>query len=192
MKVIIFEICRSPEIQKETEALILSNFFTQQGIDYKVYSNDAIWSERTVLDKDFMGRCLRNHDVGIVHLAMHGNNNGFVLRWSDAENIRYRVAEDLLTSFEIGMMSGWKGKMLVSGACSSAKLASSFLEAGATDVIAPETPIPWRNLGSFFKLFYQALFLGQNAISALALAISQFPEFKSYQVYSTNSRDRCC
>lgn len=36
MKVIIFEVCRSLEIKKETEALILSNLFKQEKIDDEV------------------------------------------------------------------------------------------------------------------------------------------------------------
>jgi hypothetical protein len=36
MKIIIFEICRSPEIKRETEALILSNLFKQENIEYEV------------------------------------------------------------------------------------------------------------------------------------------------------------
>lgn len=73
------------------------------------------------------------------------------------------------------------------GACSSAKLAKFFLDAGATGVIAPSTPIPWLNLGRFFQVFYKALFSNQPTRSALALAIAQFPEFKSYQFYSISN-----
>jgi hypothetical protein len=36
MKIIIFEVCRSPEIKKETEALILSKLFKQENIDYEL------------------------------------------------------------------------------------------------------------------------------------------------------------
>jgi hypothetical protein len=184
MKVVIFEVCRSPEIRKDREALILSNFFIEQSIDYEVYSNDGIWLDRKVLNKELLVHYLKHSGAGIVHLAMHGNDDGLVLKWSESENIRNRVVEDLLTSFDIKTTCEWRGKLVVSGACSSAKLAKFFLDAGATGVIAPETPIPWLNLGRFFQIFYKALFTGQQPREALALAISQFPEYKSYQLYS--------
>jgi len=184
MKVVILECCRSPEIKKETEALLLSNFFTQQGIDYELHSNDQLWQERVILDKELLRLCLRKLDVGIVHLAMHGSKDGLVLKWSSTESISKRVAQELLTNSDIRAMSEWRRKMVVSGACCSAGLASSFLDAGATGVVAPENLIPWTNLGKFFSVFYQALFFGQDAASALTVAISQFPEFKSYRLYS--------
>jgi len=187
MKIIIFEVCRSPEIKKETEALILSNLFKQENIEYEVYSNDGIWLNRKVLDKDLIRQYLKQSDTEIVHLAMHGDNNGLVLKWSNAQDIKDRVAEDVLTGFDIKRIAEWHGKLLVTGACSSAKLAKFFLDAGAIGVIAPSTPIPWLNLGRFFQVFYKELFSKQPTRSALALAIAQFPEFKSYQFYSISN-----
>ncbi len=160
MKVIILESCRRPEIKKETQALLLSNFFTQQGIDYELYSNDGIWQERVIVDQDLLKCCLKKLDIGIVHLAMHGSYDGFVLRWSSNETISKRVAQELLTNSDIKAISEWHGKLVVSGACCFAGLASSFLDGGATGVVAPENLIPWTNLGKFFSLFYKALFLG--------------------------------
>jgi len=184
MKVVILESCRSPEIKKETEALILSNFFTQHGIDYELYSNDGRWHERVIVDKDLLKYCLKKVDVGIVHLAMHGSYDGFVLKWSGDETTSKRVPQELLTNSDIRAISEWRGKLVVSGACCSAGLASSFLDAGATGVVAPKNLIPWTNLGKFFSFFYKALFLGQNASEALSVAISQLPEFKNYHLYS--------
>lgn len=170
MNVAIFEVCRSPEIKKETEAIIFSNFFNQQGINYEVYSNDGIWLEKTILNKEFMRQCLKKPDLNVVHLAMHGNDNSIVFKWSKAKNIKDWIVEDSLTSFDIRNMSEWHGKLVVSGACSLAKLANYFLEAGAKNVIAPENLIDWTNLGKFFKLFYMALNSGQSPMSALALS----------------------
>ncbi len=186
MKVVIFEVCRSPEIKKETESLILSSFFRQKNIDHEVCSNDGILLNRKVLDKDLIRQYLKQSDAEIVHLAMHGDNKGLVLKWSNAQEIKERVPEDVLMSFDIKIASEWQGKVVVSGACSSAQLAGFFLEAGVTSVIAPSNPISWLNLGKFFQVFYKALFSSQPTRSALALAIAQFPEFKSYQVYSTS------
>lgn len=190
MKVIILEVCRSPEIKKETETLILSTFFTKQIINYEIYSNDFIWQDKTLLSKDSVGGYLKTPDVRIVHLAMHGYADGLILRWSKATNPRERIPEDILTSFDIRLMSEWKGKLVVSGACYSSTLAASFLDAGATDVIAPKSAIPWTNLGNFFSLFYKTLFSSQNISSALNFAISQFPEYESYHVYSLGSRQQ--
>lgn len=184
MKVVIFEVCRRPEIKKETEALILSNFFKRESLDYEVYSNDGIWSNRKVLDKNLIRQYLKQSNAEIIHLAMHGDNKGLILKWSNAQELKERVPEEVLTSFDIETTSDWQGKVVVSGACSSAPLAKFFLQAGAISVIAPSTPISWLNLGKFFQVFYKALFSSQPTKLALALAIATFPEFKSYQVYS--------
>jgi CHAT domain-containing protein len=186
MKVVIFEVCRRPEIKKETETLILSRFFQQENIEYEIYSNDGILLNSKVLDKDLVRQYLKQSEAEIVHLAMHGHNKGLILKWSNEQEIKERVPEDVLTSFDIKTTSEWQGKVVVSGACSSAPLARFFLQAGATSVIAPSTPISWLNLGKFFQIFYKALFSSQPTRLALALAIAQFPEFKSYQVYSTS------
>lgn len=84
MKVAIFEVCRSPEIKKKTESLILSNFFIKQAIDYKLYSNDGIWQKKTVFDINLFKFYLKKLDFNIVHLAMHGTNDGLILQWSNA------------------------------------------------------------------------------------------------------------
>ncbi|MEQ8961550.1 MAG: CHAT domain-containing protein [Coleofasciculus sp. C2-GNP5-27] len=182
MKIAIFEVCRSPEIKKKTESLILSHFFTKQAIDYKLYSNDGIWQEKTILDKDSLRLYLKKPDFNIVHLAMHGTNDGLILQWSNVKNIGERVPEVILTDFDISLMREWQGKVVVSGVCRSAQLADSFLAAGAAAVIAPQSPIPWTNLGLFFSFFYKKIFSGKSLILALDLAIWQFPEYESYSV----------
>jgi hypothetical protein len=184
MKVVILEVCRSPEIKKQTEALILSRFFTEQQIEYDLYSNDTIWPERTEINKYFIEQCLNEPDIGVVHLAMHGDARSFVLKWSHAEEIGRRVPEDLLTGPDIMAIPDWSGKLVVSGACSSATLAHYFLHAGAAAVIAPTIPIDWTKLGAFFSIFYTTLFEGQKARIALDRAIAQFPEFRSYRIYT--------
>ncbi len=187
MKVGIFEVCRSPEVIKVTEPLILSRFFTKEGIDFEVYSNDSIWSPAVIISKDFLKRCLKEPDMTIVHLAMHGNRYGFVLKWSKAQDIGARIPEDNLTASDILQMAEWRGKLIVSGGCETSGMASYFLQAGATAVIAPKYPINWPNLGRFFCEFYQALFLGQRMERALETAISTFPEYDCYEIYQTPS-----
>jgi CHAT domain-containing protein len=183
MKITIFEVCRSPEVQKVTEPVVLSRFFSEQGISYELYSNDGIWPERVRLDKAFIQQRLANPEIEIVHLAMHGDDYSFILRWSQGEPARARVPEDVLTGPDIRRMAEWQGKLVVSGACSTARLAHFFLGAGATAVVAPEQPVPWPNLGQFFCLFYQALFSGQPPDSALRQAVEQFPEYGCYQAF---------
>lgn len=184
IKVVIFEVCRSPEIRKKTEALILSQMFSRQGIDYELYSNDGIWPNKTIIDKDLIKCTLANPNVKIVHLALHGDDNGLVLKWSNAKRIRDRMPEDRLTAKEIKTSIEWKKKLIVSGACGSAILARFFLHAGAEAVIAPVIPIAWTNLAEFFGVFYTALFSGHDVAQALDVAITQFPEFRSYRVLS--------
>lgn len=95
-----------------------------------------------------------------------------------------RTPEDRLMAVDILRMSEWRGKLVVSGACSSATLAHYFLDAGATGVIAPTVSIDWPNLGQFFTAFYKALFLGKGPKAALGYAISEHPEYSCYQIYS--------
>lgn len=54
MKVTIFEVCRSPEIKKVTEPVVLSRFFAQKGIAYEVHSNDGIWPKPITVSKNFL------------------------------------------------------------------------------------------------------------------------------------------
>jgi hypothetical protein len=184
MKVLILEVCRSPEVKKETEAVILSRFFTGQNIAYELYSNDGIWPTRTEIDKAFIRVCLSQPEAKIVHLAMHGDDYSFILRWSKDENIRARIPEEIMTGPDILKMKEWQGKVIVSGACNSSHLARFFLDAGAKAIVAPEVPISWLNLGDFFSVFYQALFAGEAVETALQLAVIRFPEYRSYRVHT--------
>ncbi|HBE20027.1 MAG TPA: hypothetical protein DEG17_21300 [Cyanobacteria bacterium UBA11149] len=186
MKVAIFEVCRTPEIKKKTEAVILTNFFSKHNIEYELYSNDYIWENTTIIDKNFIELSLQKSDASIVHLALHGNDNSLILKWCNKEQIIKRIPEDILSNIDIKLMNGWRDKLIVSGACYSAQLADSFLEAGAMAVIAPKTAIPWTNLGKFFSIFYKSFLLDQNLIVALDLAKAHFPEFNSYYLYSPN------
>ena len=188
MKVTILEVCRSPEIQKVTEPVVLSRFFTEMGITYELYSNDHIWPNPVTISKSFIEECLRKSEPDIIHLAMHGDDYSFILKWSGAEDFRARIPQDILTGPQILKMSGWRGRLIVSGACNSSKLAPFFLKAGATAVIAPEFPVSWPNLGLFFCLFYEALFSGKEIAEALTLALVKFPEYRCYQVHWRSGR----
>jgi hypothetical protein len=184
MKVIVFEVCRSPEIAKMTEAFILSKIFSQKGIDYEIYSNDGIWLSKTIIDKYFIKSCLANYDIKIAHLALHGDNSGLILKWSSTKRIKDRIPVLRLTGNDIKAIKEWNKKLIVSGACSSAKFAKYFLYAGAEAVIAPSTPIDWTNLADFFGLFYAMLFSGQKASQCLDTAIIKYPEFESFNLFS--------
>lgn len=183
MTILILEVCRSPEIKKQTEAIILERYFSQKGINFEVYSNDEIWQPKTILTKKNLRKLLKKPNIKIIHLAMHGDASGLCLRWSTEELIRKRFPEEILTCSEITLMKEWQGKIIVSGACYSSTIANAFLEAGASCIIAPRTAIPWKNLGSFFSVFYEKLFEGNTIKFALESAIVQFPEYQSYRAY---------
>lgn len=184
MKIIIFEACRSPHIKKQTETIILSRYFDRHNIQYTCYSNDHIWPNPVIIDKNFITQHLLEDSPDIVHLATHGDDYGFVLKWSYTNHVGRHTPEDRLIAADILQMSEWQGKLIVSGACSSATLAPYFLDAGATGIIAPTVPIDWPNLGQFFTTFYKALFSGKGANSALQHAISEHPEYSCYQLHS--------
>jgi hypothetical protein len=93
MKVTILEVCRSPEIKKVTEPVVLSQFFAEMGIAYEIYSNDRIWPNLVTISKNFIEESLRKSEPEIIHLTMHGDDYSFILKWSGDENFRARVPQ---------------------------------------------------------------------------------------------------
>ena len=187
MRVAIFEVCRRPEIPKaNTEAVVLSRCFERSGVAYDLHSNDGIWQNHAsavaCVDRAHIRRALRDPAVTAVHFATHGNDAGLVLHWDGPLN--ERVASDTLTGSEIRTTDGFRGRLVVSGACGSAHLASDFLAAGATAFVAPDVAIPWKNLGLLFESFYTSLRDGMNAEDALTSAVSGRDELASYRVYT--------
>lgn len=183
MKIVIFEVCRSPEIEKITEPVVLSRFFQQKKIDYQLYSNDQRWSAPITISQELIKSCLTEASFDFVHLAMHGDNYSLILKWSTDRDVRLRVAEDSLSGLEIIKMAEWQDKIIVSGACNSSHLAPFFLKAGAKAVIAPPVPVNWPNLGQFFCLFYEGVVQGQTLETALQVAITAFPEYACYKIH---------
>jgi len=187
MKVAIFEVCRRPEVSKpNTEAIVLSRCFSDLGVEFELYTNDGIWAERpkagSIVDRNLIKNRLSDSDIDVAHFAVHGSPEGLVLNWSGP--CHNRIAADILTGPEIRAMEEFRGKLVVSGACGSASLASDFLSTGASAFVAPQVEIPWKNLGIFFQAFYAALQAGSTAEVALRSAILDNPELTSYRVYS--------
>jgi hypothetical protein len=106
-----------------------------------------------------------------------------VLRWSRAPSVGARVPVELLTASDIRSMAGLGGRLVVSGACSSARLAEDFLAAGATAFVAPLTDVPWARIGPFFKSFYLTYRSSTEPRSAIEAATREFPEYRSYRVF---------
>ena len=184
VKILILESCRSPEIQKpDTEPIILSKVFEAEGINYELYSNDYIWQTRIKLDQKKINTKLLEFNPGIVHLAVHGCSRGLVLTWSNEPDIGNRKAIDILTPQKIRLMTAFQGRLIASGACESAQLADDFKFAGAKAVVAPSAPVPWARIGLFFQQFYKSYFKSQNVQYSLTVAIKEYPEYNSYQVY---------
>ncbi len=186
MRVAIFEVCRRPEIPKaNTEAVVLSRCFERSGVAYDLHSNDGIWQNHATavacIDRAQIGGALRDPAVTAVHFATHGDATGLILQWGGP--IGARVPTDTLTGLEIRAMDGFRGRLVVSGACGSAHLASDFLAAGATAFVAPDVEIPWKNLGLLFESFYTSLRDGMKAEDALTSAVSGRAELASYRVY---------
>lgn len=184
MKVLILEACRSPEINKGlTEPSVLSQFFKSNDIDYELYSNDGIWTKRVHLDETLIRNCLKDPSIEIVHLAVHGESQGLILKWSDAPYIGNRVPLSFLSGSAIRSIEEFQGKLIVSGACSSAQFANDFLAAGARAVVAPVAEIPWSEIGLFFKSFYLSYCLSASAQDALSKAVKDFPQYGCYRIF---------
>ncbi|MFO8038199.1 MAG: hypothetical protein R6U67_01975 [Sodalinema sp.] len=184
MNVAIFEVCRNPEIRKQTETLMLSQAFERLSIPCQVYSNDGIWDRRTFLNRSLLQKCLGDESVDVVHLALHGDRDGLVLGWSKAEKIRDRRPQDRLSPQDIEMMSQWRGKLVVSGAASVYPLADAFLNAGASGVVVPERSISYQHLVPFLEILYSKLANRQSPRNCLDIAIRQFPDLQSFRLLS--------
>ncbi|NMG57738.1 hypothetical protein E1H12_04145 [Geitlerinema sp. P-1104] len=184
MNVAIFEVCRNPEIRKQTETLLLSQAFERLRIPCQVYSNDGIWQRRTFLNRSLLQKSLTEDTVDVVHLALHGDREGLVLGWSQAEKIRDRRPQTRLSPSDIESMTQWRGKLIVSGAASVYPLAESFLNAGASGVVVPERSISYQNLIPFLEGFYGKIASRQSPQPALDSAIRQFPDLQSFRLLS--------
>ncbi len=187
MKVAIFEVCRRPEVPKaNTEAQVLSQCFARMGVEFALHSNDAIWADHpnriSPTDREQIRTVMRDPQVTVTHFATHGDATGLILQWGGP--IGERVPTDVLSGPEIRTMDVFRDKIVVSGACGSAHLASDFLAAGAAAFIAPDVEIPWKNLGVLFEAFYASLRTGLSAERALASAVVGHDELASYRVYS--------
>lgn len=141
------------------------------------------FGNRVELSKSLMSELLRNPAISIVHLAVHGDTQGLILRWSKEPAIRDRVPIELLTPSDIRLMFGWNPKLVVSGACRSAELAPDFLKVGASAVVAPATEVPWSRIGLFFRSCYRSYRQSAVPESALAQALLEYPEHRSYSVF---------
>jgi hypothetical protein len=190
MKVTLFEVCRSPEILKaNTEAIVLSECFASLGIEFELYTNDGFWADRpksgSTISRDIIQNCLDDPKIDVVHFAVHGDPKGLVLEFDDRPISWQRSPTDVLTGAQIRGMTGFRHRLVVSGACGSAFLAEDFLAAGATAFVAPDIEIPWRDLGIVFHAFYASLKAGLTAEVALGSALSGHPRLAdSYRVYS--------
>jgi hypothetical protein len=184
MKVLILEACRSPEVDKGlTEPLVLSQLFSNSGIEYELYSNDGIWTNQVQIDEVLIRNCLQASSIDVVHFAVHGTAQGLILKWSDAPSIKERMPLSFLTGSQIRLMQELQGKLIVSGACASAQFADDFLAAGAKAVVAPLTDVLWSKIGLFFKAFYLSYRLSESAQDALNEAVVEFPQYGCYRVF---------
>lgn len=186
MKILLIEVCRSPEIDKsDTEAKLLSRQFDQCGLDYRIYSNDLMWMDPMAIDRSRIDDWLADWQPDIVHLATHGDSRGLVLQWSHEQLFRQRRPTNWLTGKDIRSMKGWVGRTVFSGACESGMLASDFLAAGATGVVAPTHMVPWAQLARFFGQVYAALLADPGSINAAVRdATNHYQGLSSYRVYS--------
>jgi hypothetical protein len=184
MKVLILEACRSPEIDKGlTEPLILSKLFTNNNIEYELYSNDGIWTNQVQIDEALIRNRLKESSINIVHFAVHGGVQGLILKWSNDAYVGHRVPVSFLTGSGIRLIEEFQGKLIVSGACASAQFADDFLAAGADAVVAPLTEISWSKLGLFFKIFYLSYRSSKSVKDALNKAVEEFPQYNCYHVF---------
>jgi len=186
VKVLLVGVCRSPEYDKgDTEPVFLSRLFDRWGVQHAVYSNAGVWPEPVQVTPDRLGTWVAETDPDVVHLAMHGDPQGLVLRWSHEPETRQRRPTAWLTPKDIASMEGWSGRLVLSGACESGLvLSNALLCSGATRVVATLEDVPWARLAYFFGDLYERLLDHPASLNAAVRdAATRYPELSSYRVY---------
>lgn len=154
----------------DAEAASLVGVFARYGYRWKVLSNDPTWANPAWPTAISIEAAIRELSPTLVHFALHGIEEGLVLRLSELGE-----TEDILTWGEIEQSAAWEGRVVISGACGMQRHSSAFLAAGASAVVAPRTTIRWENLCHFFRLFYSHLLQGE-AISRALLATKNYSD----------------
>jgi hypothetical protein len=167
----------------ETAALV--GVFSRYGYQWKVLSNDPAWPVPAWPTAASIEKTTESFDPTVIHFALHGTEEGLVLRVSD-EVGSPGVVGDVLAWADIERMVVWEDRVVITGACGMLSHASSFLRAGALAVVAPRTSIDWGNLCHFFRLFYTFLLDGRSIGDALLAtrnyARGYYREYRSIDV----------
>ncbi|TAF54363.1 MAG: CHAT domain-containing protein [Oscillatoriales cyanobacterium] len=189
MKVLFIEVCRNPEIEKSTDTRVVSDYLKTKGIDYKVFSNDGIWPQKTKLTRAVLASSLNQPGANLVHLSSHGDENGLVLQWTEAPQIRDRRPNLILSPTEIATMSEWSGKLVVTASSTTTVLADKFLQAGALGVVSPDRTISWRHVNSFLEEFYEGLASRKPLGQALSQSSAKYPELAHITIHAKRNID---
>jgi len=189
MKVIFLEVCRNPEINKSTDTRVVSEYLKSKSIEFDIYSNDGIWPNRTALSRTVIASALERPGVKLVHLSAHGDQDGIVLTWTNAEKIRDRHPEIILTGRDIAAMPQWKDKIVVTASSTTTALVDDFLKAGALAVVSPDRTISWKHVNSFFESFYEGVASRLPIGKALAASVSKFPELQNITIHAKRNID---
>lgn len=187
MRIAIFEVCRSPELDKlDTEGRVLRAGLQAAGLAHVLYSNDHCWrgtqGVRQRLGLAAMARAASGRRFDAIHFAAHGTEEGLILAWKGA--LGARVPRTVLTPALVRERWHLNGQLVVSGACQSAHMADDFLAAGARAVVAPSVEVAWAHLGAFFLGFYQGMAAGLAPRTAMNAAKKPYPELASYRCYT--------
>ncbi|NJN62507.1 MAG: CHAT domain-containing protein [Coleofasciculaceae cyanobacterium RL_1_1] len=189
MKVLFIEVCRNPEIEKSTDTRVISDHLKTQGIDCKVFSNDGIWPQKTKLTRTVLASSLKQPGANIVHLSSHGDENGLVLQWTEAPQIRDRRPNLILSPTEIATMPEWAGKLVVTASSTTTALVDQFLQAGALGVVSPDRTISWRNVNPFLELFYEGLSSRKSLGQALSQSSAKYPDLSHITIHAKRNID---
>lgn len=189
MKVLFIEVCRNPEIEKSTDTRVISDHLKTKGIDYKIFSNDGIWPQKTRLTRTVLASSLNQPGANLVHLSSHGDENGLVLQWTDAPQIRDRRPNLILSPVEIATMPEWSGKLVVTASSTTTVLVDKFLQAGALGVVSPDRTISWRNVNPFLEEFYEGLASRKTLGQALSQSSAKYPDLSHITIHAKRNID---
>lgn len=181
----------------DAEAAAIVGVFARHGCPWMVLSNDPAWSNPGWPTADSIGAAVDHFEPTIVHFALHGVEQGLLLRVSEGEDGQASESGDvnyILAWEAIERMPAWRGRVVITGACGMFRHAQAFLRAGARAVVAPGETIGWGDLCHFFRLLYSSLLGGERLGSALAATKSyagaHYEGFQSFQVAGDSSWGR--
>jgi hypothetical protein len=156
----------------DAEAAALVGVCSRFGRVWHVLSNDPLWPDARWPDAAAISALFEQRQPTLVHFALHADQAGLLLSWSDADDPADRQVRDVLAWEAVRRIPCWNGVVVTTGACGLLAHAGAFLSAGARAVVAPDREILWDLLCHFYRIFYTHLLAGRSLSESRTATLS--------------------